>query len=440
MKAGDRARRNEREITVGIPSRVNTVVVGAGQAGLVMSRFLSQAGRDHLVIERRSMLGGGWQDRWDAFRLVTPNWIASFPGQSYDGPEPDGFMPRDEIVGRVAAYADTIGAPVVLGTEVVGLGARGSGGFLLTTTDGVVQANEVVVATGAYHVPRIPPIASSLPATITHLHSHTYRSDSSLPPGGVLVVGSGQSGVQIAEELVEAGRQVYLSVGSAPRMPRRYRGRDIFRWLAEVARHGPEVGVSLPTVDTLPDPRIRMAANPHLSGHHGGHETNLREMAANGITLLGHVTGIDATRVRLAPDLSMNLARADAFFGERFQPMIERFISLAGIDAPPDDRVPYDFEPPELDELDLRAAGISTVIWTTGYRLDYGWIDLPIFDEQGFPRHRRGVTDVPGLYFLGLLWQHTQASATLLGPTLDAPQILEAMGVEVRQDAAALPV
>jgi putative flavoprotein involved in K+ transport len=422
---------------VGIPSHAETLVIGAGQAGLAMSRQLTQAGRDHLILERRSTLGGGWQDRWDGFCLVTPNWMASLPGQPYDGAEPNGFMPRDEIVRRVAGYADAIHAPVALETEVSRLSARGSGGFRIETSGGAIDADQVVVATGGYHVPRIPSIAEDLPGRIAQLHSHDYRSEQSLPEGAVLVVGSGQSGVQIAEELFEAGRQVYLSVGSAPRFPRRYRGRDIFRWLADIAISGPKVGMGLPTVESLPDPRLRLAANPHLSGRGGGHETNLREMATKGITLLGHLEGVDGERVRLAPDLSTNLARADAFFGQRFQPLIERFISLAEIEVPPDDRVPFDFQPPERTELDLEEAGISTVIWTTGYRLDYGWINLPIFDEQGFPRHRRGVTDVPGLYFLGLLWQHTQASATLVGPTLDGPYIAEQMGLRIPERAAA---
>jgi putative flavoprotein involved in K+ transport len=421
---------------VDVPSRIDTVIVGAGQAGLVMSRFLSRAGRDHILIERRSTLGGGWQDRWDGFRLVTPNRLASFPDQPYDGPEPDGFMARVEIVRRVASYADTIEAPVALDTEVSRLGTRPSGGFVLETSDGGVQADHVVVATGGYHVPRIPTVAPNLPNGIAQIHSHAYRNEASLPSGNVLVVGSGQSGVQIAEELVDAGRQVYLSVGGAPRVPRRYRGRDFFGWLAELAMRGPAVGVNLPTVDTLPDPRLRLAAHPHISGHGGGHETNLRRMAANGITLLGRIANVNESTVSLAPDLTANLARADAFFGERMQPMIDRYIELAGIDAPPDDRVPFQFDPPEVAEVDLRAAGVSTVIWATGYRLDYRWIDLPIFDEQGLPRHHRGVTDVRGLYFLGLLWQHTQASATLVGPTLDAPHLLEAMGLRVGARAA----
>lgn len=412
-----------------VPARTDAVIVGAGHAGLVMSHHLRRAGREHVVLDRRSTLGGSWQDRWDDFRLITPNWTVSFPGQPYDGAEPDGFMTRDEVVGRVARYATTIDAPVVLGVDVARLTRAPSLGFRLETSAGPIDADSVVVATGSYHVPRIPPWASSLPTAITQLHSHDYHHQGQLPAGGVLVVGSGQSGVQIAEELQGAGRSVHLSVGSAPRVPRRYRGRDIFRWLADIAIHGPEVGIGLPTVETLPDPRLRFAPNPHLSGHGGGHETNLRQLAADGMTLVGRVAGIDGRRVQFAPGLSASLDRVDAFFGERMQPLIERYIALAGLDSPADDRQPVRFDPPEITELDLDAAGISTVLWATGYRPDFSWIDLPILDELGLPKQRRGVTDVPGLCFLGLLWQHTQASATLIGPTLDAPYLLDAMGL-----------
>ncbi|MBA2266022.1 MAG: NAD(P)-binding domain-containing protein [Chloroflexi bacterium] len=262
-----------------LPPRTETVVVGGGQAGLAMSHYLAQAGREHIVLERRPTLGGGWQDRWDAFRLVSPNFTTSLPGYPYDGPDPDGFMPRDEMVSRVAGYADRVGAPVVRDAEVNRLSGRPGGGFRLNTNQGVIEADEVVVATGGFHVPKVPAIAEQLPA-MAQTHSHDYRNVSSLPEGAVLIVGSGQSGVQIAEELVEAGREVYLSVGSAGRVPRRYRGRDIFRWLAAVATDGRNFGFEMPSVDRMPDPRLRLSGNPHLSGHHGGHETNLRRFAA----------------------------------------------------------------------------------------------------------------------------------------------------------------
>ena len=415
---------------------IDTVVVGAGQAGLAMSRLLSQAGRDHLVLERRPRLGGGWHDRWDNFRLVTPNWTASLPGFPYDGPEPDAFMSRDEIVSRIARYAEHVGAAVQLDTAVSRLAARSEGGFTLDTTSGVIEADEVVIATGSYHSPRIPELSRGLPDRLFQLHSHDYRNADQLPPGGVLVVGSGQSGVQIAEELWEAGLPTYLAVGSAGWAPRRYRGRDLFQWLAEIATRGAEVSVPFPTVDKLPDPRARLAANPQLTGQRGGHDVDLRQLAAGGLTLLGRPTDINGERLRLAPELSASLAAAEQAFHERFKPLIDRFIERSGIDAPPYERTLSTFEPPEREELDLDQAGISTVIWATGYRPDFGWIDLPIFDEMGFPHHRRGVTDVQGLYFLGLLWQYTQASATLIGPRMDAPHLLETMGLGIANEAA----
>ncbi len=423
-----------------LPARVEMVIVGAGQAGLTMSWYLREAGREHLLLERRSTLGGGWHDRWDAFRLVSPNWTASFPGDPYRGDDPDGFMPRREITARVAGYAATIDAPVHVETAVERLTTRAAGGFRLETTSGTIDADRVVVAAGSFHVPRLPPIARELPARLTQLHSHDYGRESALPPGGVLVVGSGQSGVQIAEELMEAGRAVHLSVGTAGRVPRRYRGHDIFRWLQGLGTRGDAVGVELPSVDKLPDPRMRLMGNPHLSGHGGGHDTNLRQFAAAGMTLIGRIEGVTGERLSIAGDLPANLARADTFFDERFRDICDRFIERSRVEATTDERVPFDFEPPEIRELDLAAAGISSVIWTTGYRLDFGWLDLPILDEQGIPRQQHGVSDVPGLFFLGLLWQRNQLSATLMGPAVDARHLASAMGLpDVDDERLQLP-
>ena len=238
-------------------------------------------------------------------------------------------------------------------------------------------------------------------------------------------MGSGQSGVQIAEELQEAGRTVFLSVGHCPRVPRRYRGLDVFWWVRQLANRGAEFGTPLPTVDQLPDPRLRFVCNPHLSGHDGGHDTNLRQMAAGGIRLVGRFQGAADGRATFADDLAANLAFADTFFDERLRGPIETFIERAGVDVEPDDRQPFAFDPPEVTELDLAAEGISTVLWTTGFALDFGWIDLPIFDEQGAPRHVRGVSEVPGLRFLGLPWQFDQTSANLVGFARDAQYLAD---------------
>jgi putative flavoprotein involved in K+ transport len=411
-------------------STVNVAIVGAGQSGLAMSWFLRRAGRDHVVLERRPTLGGGWQDHWDDFRLVTPNWTSSLPGFPYDGDAPDAFMSRDEIVTRVARYAEVVDAPVQLQTEVGRLSARPHGGFVLETNQGKIEARQVVVATGGFHMPRVPALSAAIPGRVVQIHTHEYRNERSLAPGGVLVVGSGQSGIQIAEELRAAGRPTFLSLGSAGWAPRRYRGRDLFRWLAEIAVRGSDVGVPFPTVDRLPSPKARLAANPQLSGHGGGHDVDLRQMAADGLTIVGRLEGSDGECLHVAPGISEALAQADRFFPDRFKPLIDAFIERAAIAAPPDVRTRSTFEPPEIDRLDLADAGISTVIWATGYRLDYRWLDLPILDEMGFPRQTRGVAEVPGLYFLGLLWQHSQASATLVGPTIDGPVVAGAMGLQ----------
>lgn len=411
-----------------LPRSIDTLIVGAGHAGLSISAMLAEAGQEHLLVERRDRLGGSWQDRWDAFTTVTPSWVASFPGWPYDGPDRDAFMTRDQISERVARYADVLGAPVVLGTEVQRLVPEPGGGFTVRTNKGALAARRAVVATGSYHAPRIPPVGDSISSRVTQVHSHQYRNEPALPPGAVLVVGTGQTGVQIAEELHDAGRTVYLTVGTAGRLPRRYRGQDIFFWLAQLAMRGREFGIEMPTVDNLPDPNLKFVANPHVSGQGGGHDTNLRRFAADGMTLTGRLQRADGEQLGFAPDLARNLGHADQYF-EKKRGLIDAFIDRAGIDAPPDDRQPFDFQPPERMELDLLDAGISTIIWATGYALDYGWIDAPIFGDRGYPRQNRGVTDVPGLYFIGLLWQTGEPSATLVGPTIDGPHIVEQMAL-----------
>jgi len=413
-----------------VPRKTETVIVGAGQAGLSMSWWLQQAGVDHVVLERRKSVSGGWADRWDAFRLVTPNWTMSLPGHAYAGADPDGFMPRDEIVQRLGNYAAAINAPVITETEVTRLSADPAGGFDIETNQGPLHATNVVVAAGSFHEPRLPAQAAELPQRLFQVHSSAYRNEASLPAGAVLVVGSGQSGVQLAEELHEAGRDVILSVGSAGRVPRRYRGFDCLGWLARMAVHGDEVGVRLPTADQLPDPKLRFAGNPHLSGHGGGHDTNLRQFAAEGMTLIGRIEAVSGERLHIAPDLARNLAWADGFFDLRFRDVLEAFIAASGMEPPPDDRQPFNYESPILAELDLEAAGVNSVLWTTGFRMDFSrWIDLPIFEDSGYPRQTRGVTQVPGLYFLGLLWQHNQSSATLFGLNEDARYLAREMGL-----------
>jgi putative flavoprotein involved in K+ transport len=421
---------------------VDTLVIGGGQAGLATSYWLMQAGVEHLVVERRGELGGAWHDCWDSFCLVAPNFTLLLPGMPYDGPEPDAFMPRAGIVNYVRRYAASFGAPVRLGTAVNRLTAS-DGHFEARTDGGTIEARNVVLATGPYQRPVVPPAADRLAPHIQQLHSHDYRRPGQLAEGGVLVVGTGQSGTQIAEELHQAGREVHLAVSSCVSVPRRYRGRDVVWWLLNSFLHGDEVGVHFPTVDDLPTPAARFGCFPHLSGKDGGHDIDLRRFARQGIRLYGRLESAAGTQVRFGDDLAERLAAADRGFDEEFRPLFDAYIAAAGIDAPPDDRPPYDdFVPGTTTELDLDAADIAAVVWATGYRLDFGWVDLPIFDEWGYPKHKRGVTTHPGLYAVGLPWLYSEPSSVLAGVGADAEHVVkhltrssEARGAQGRRHA-----
>jgi putative flavoprotein involved in K+ transport len=413
---------------------VEVAIVGAGHAGLIVSGLLRERGVEHVLLDRRSTLGGGWQDRWDHFQLVSPNWTASVVGFPYRGTDPDGFMPKDELVQHWRDYAAAIQAPVELETDVTrlegldaasGLGTRARR-FRLTTSRGALEARHVVVAGGPFQVPHVPAMASELDPSIAQVHVHDYRNAEALPPGGVLVIGSGQSGVQLAEELLEAGRAVTLATGTCGRAPRRYRDRDVFWWLRELGTRGGPVGVGLPSATGLLDPRARFACNPHLSGHGGGHDTNLRAMARDGMRVVGRLDAIDGTRVRFAPDLGANLALADAFFDNRLRPLFDRYAMLSGLDLRDDEPEQIAYEPPEVLELDLAAEGISTILWTSGYRPSFDWIAVPVLDELGLPIQTAGRTSVQGLSFIGTPWLVDMGSANLVGVERDANALVAA--------------
>lgn len=408
---------------------VDTVIVGAGHAGLVISDLLTRAGEDHVLLERRAALGGGWQDRWDNFQLVSPNWTTGMPSLPYDGDDPDGFMPRDEIIERFRRYAATIDAPVELGTDVTRLttGPHGGSPFRLATSRGPMSARRVIVAGGPFGRAHVPALAGGLDASILSLHVDAYRNPGQLPDGGVYIVGSGQSGVQLAEELQAAGRAVTLAVGSCGRNPRRYRGRDIFWWLRELATRGRTIGTPLVTPDRLPSSAARLGCNPHLSGHDGGHDTNLRRLAAGGIRLTGRLEAIDGVVARCRPNLAESLARADAFFDERLRGLIDAFVERIGEPFPPGEVDQFAYEAPEVERLDLRAEGISTVLWSSGYRPAFEWIDLDVFDEVGLPRQEHGLTDIPGLGFIGTPWLVDMGSANLVGVVRDAEALVEGL-------------
>jgi putative flavoprotein involved in K+ transport len=404
--------------------QVDTLVIGGGQAGLSTSYWLARAGIGHLVLEGRRELGGSWPDRWDGFHLVAPNYTLRLPGMHYSGPDMDAFMPRDEVVEYVKAYAAFTRAPVRLGCLVESLRAS-NGRFEASTAGSTFLANNVVLATGPYQKPKVPAAARKLPPGTRQYHSSEYRRPEHLPEGGVLVVGSGQSGAQIAEELLDAGRDVHLAVSMCWSAPRRYRGKDVIFWLMQSFLHGAEVGVAFPTVTDLPTPAARFACNPHVSGAKGGHDIHLRKLARRGMHLYGRVEDVDGATVYFSDDLPDRLAFADKQFDEELRPLFDAYIAGAGIDAPADDRPPPDdYEPPIITEIDLEAEGIRSVVWATGYELDFSWVKLPVFDEWGYPRHERGVTEYPGLYAVGLPWLYSEPSSVFAGVGADAEHVV----------------
>ncbi|MGW2054453.1 MSMEG_0569 family flavin-dependent oxidoreductase [Streptomyces sp. NPDC001840] len=379
-------------------------VVGGGQAGLSVSYHLSRRGIDHVVVEA-DRVGHEWRERrWDSFCLVTPNWQCKLPGFPYQGDDPDGFMVRDEIVRYLQDYVAFFRPPLVEGVPVTGLRRATDGRFELTTAEGGFTADQVVVATGPYHNPSIPRMAERLPAGVTQIHSSRYRAPDRLPEGGVLVVGTGQSGCQIAEDLHLAGRQVHLAVGSAPRVARFYRDRDCVAWLDEMGHYAKGI-------DSFDDASaVRMRVNHYVTGRDGGRDIDLRAFARDGMRLYGRLTGINGTTLEFADDLKINLDRADGV-AESIKDAIDAHISAHGLQAPHEPRYVPVWEPSgHVAELDLAEAGITSVVWSTGFTRDHRWIEIPAFDGRGYPMHRRGATSTPGLYFLGLPWQYSWGS------------------------------
>ena len=379
-------------------------VVGGGQAGLSVSYCLRQRGVEHVVVEADGV-GHEWRARrWDSFCLVTPNWQCKLPGYPYQGNDPDGFMVRDEIVRYLQDYVAFFRPPLVQKVRVDRMRKGADGLFELSTSAGDFTADQVVVATGPYHTASVPVLAQRLPDDVEQIHSSGYRNPDQLPDGAVLVVGTGQSGCQIAEDLHLAGRRVHLAVGSAPRVARFYRGRDCVAWLDEMGHYAKGID----TFDNAD--AVRMRVNHYVTGRDGGRDIDLRAFADDGMRLYGHLTGVSGTRLEFADDLKVNLDHADAV-AEGIKDAIDAHIAACGIAAPRQARYVPAWEPVEQPrELDLAEAGITSVVWSTGFRRDHRWIEIPAFDGRGYPMHWRGATSCPGLYFLGLPWQYSWGS------------------------------
>jgi len=401
--------------------RVETVIIGGGQAGLAMSYHLAQRGREHLVLERARVAERWRSERWDSLHFQFPNWSLALPGQGYVGDEPDGFAHKDEVVRFIERYASRIATPMRCGVDVTALHRAPSGvGFELTTPQGRIAARHAIVATGPYQRPRLTRWSREVPADIVQLHARDYRRPQALPDGAVIVIGAGASGCQIADELLEAGRNTYLSVGRHRRMPRRYRGRDVFWWRREL-------GELDRTVDDMP-PGLRQPP-PVVTGVHGGYEVDLRQSAARGLRLCGHLNGVADGTLSWADDLQEMLRAGDGHY-RAFTSAIDAHVAQTGLDVPQEsdaddiliDRT-HTTPISSPSTLNLRSARVGAVIWATGYMLDFGWIEIPVFDAAGLPQQRRGATSVPGLYFLGLHWMHKAKSSFLCGVGEDAAHI-----------------
>ena len=393
---------------------VQTLIIGGGQAGLAMSAHLSKlGGAPHLLVERHRIAERWRSERWDSLVANGPAWHDRFPGMTFSGIDPDGFATKDQIVEYFVAFAKQIAAPIRCGVEVKALHKKADGsGFRADTTEGIIEATNVVVATGPFQRPVIP-TAVPADAGIAQIHSAAYRNPSQLREGAVLIVGAGSSGVQIADELVRAGRRVYLSVGPHNRPPRRYRGRDFVWWLGVLGEW---------------DTKVVAPGTEHVtiavSGAHGGHTVDFRNLAARGITLLGSAGAYQDGVIQFLPNLAKNIAQGDANYLSMLN-AADAYVTHKDLDLPAEPeahRIAPD--PPcvttPLLQLNLAAAGIRTIVWATGYALDFEWLKVAAFDEKGRPVHQCGVSAVPGLYFLGLAWLSRRASPFIWGVWHDA--------------------
>ncbi|HKQ62013.1 MAG TPA: NAD(P)-binding domain-containing protein [Candidatus Polarisedimenticolaceae bacterium] len=398
--------------------RYETVIVGGGHAGLALSYHLGRLGRPHVILERGRVAERWRSERWDSLMFQFPNWSLRLPGHEYRESEPDGFATRAEVIAFIERYRELVDAPVRTGVRVDRVRAE-AGRFRLETSEGPIEAANVVIATGPYQEPLLPTVRHALPPGLFQVHASGYRNPTQLPAGAVLVVGSGASGCQIVEDLLAAGRIVYLSVGRHRRYPRRYRGRDMFWWMERI-------GALDQTLDERPDARER--PNPLVTGVGGGHDIDLRDYAAAGVTLLGHLVDVTGPRLRLADDVAALLAAGDESVGV-FTRAVDAYIARSGLgapaEAPPAIGSPPAAAPAPIRELDLATSGIMSVVWATGFRRDFGWIEAPVLDDRGEPIHRRGVTGCEGLYFLGLPWLHKLKSSVLCGVGDDAAHLAD---------------
>jgi putative flavoprotein involved in K+ transport len=408
-------------------SPLDVIVVGAGQAGLGIGYFLKQNGLRFMVLER-GRIGETWRSqRWDSFAVNTPNWANGLPGLPYDGAAPDGFYLRDELVASFVRYAQHFDLPVERGVTVTGVAAGSNGtGFVVEAarrgSPRSYETRNVVIASGIMQTPNVPALSAKVPEGIVQLHTADYRSAGPLPPGAVVVVGGGQSGCQIAEDLLRAGREVYLCASQVGRIPRRYRGRDILEWWADM-------GFLDVTAGELDDPAVRFAAQPQVSGvGRYGHTVSLQQLAGDGVKVLGRLNAV-TDGVLYTDDQLAAYARFADEKSASFKSAIDEYIARSGVEAAEseDDSADEPSAPGTWEDiptrLDLAASGVAAMVWCTGFTADFSWIRLPVLDAAGRPEHDRGVATVPGVYFLGFPWLHSRKSGIILGIEEDSRHI-----------------
>ncbi len=393
--------------------KIEVLVVGAGQAGVAMSAHLGQGGVPHLVLER-SRIAERWRsERWDGLVANGPAWHDCYPGLEFPGYDPDAFVPKEAVADAFVAYAEKIKAPIRCDVEVKSVRKNeGRPGFHVETSQGAIEANYVIAATGAFQKPVIPALVPES-AGIMQIHSTGYRNPGQLPKGAVLVVGAGSSGAQIAAELLLAGKRVYLSVGPHDRPPRRYRGRDFCWWLGVLGKW-----------DAAAPPEGKEHVTIAVSGADGGRTVDFRNLAAAGMTLTGRTESCKDGVMQFAPDLARNIAQGDANYVAVLDDA-DAFVARNGLDLSEEPEARMIGPDPQcmtepVGELNLTEAGISSIIWATGFSTDYGWLQVDAFDAHGKPMHQRGVSSEPGIYFLGLPWLSRRASSFIWGVWHDA--------------------
>lgn len=403
--------------------KTDTLIVGGGQSGIAMSEHLSDLGIPHIVLERKRVAERWRSERWDSLVANGPAWHDRFPGMEFDGVDPDAFPPRDKMVDYLNAYAEKINAPIRTGVEVRKVSKRaGKTGFVVTTSAGDILAERVVAATGPFQVPDYPDIVPEA-AGLMQIHSSDYKRPGQLPGGAVLVVGGGASGAQISEELHRSGRAVYLSIGEHYRPPRSYRNRDYVWWLGVLGKW---------------DEIKKKMGGKHVafavSGYDGGKTIDFRRFANQGMTLVGKTLSYDGGTVYFSDDLAANLAEGDKAYLEMLREADE-YVIRNGVDLPEEPEA-WAIQPDApcvvhpLRSLDLAAAGVTSIVWATGFKFDFSWLDVDVFDSDGMPVHKRGITEERGIYFLGLPELTNRASSFIYGCWYDAKYIATHIGVQ----------